>query len=305
MVEFEEKKNINLKEDIKCSQMLENIFSFLEKKKKLDLIIYNKEIRKKFGVNIQDYKISSGKYKKGGKNGFGREYTLNKNNLIFEGEYLNGKRNGKGKEYYFNGNLKFEGEYLKGKKWNGKGYNINNILDLKIEDGNGKGKDYNYYGYLEYKGEYSNGEKNGKGKEYYDGKFKCSEEFTVGWEKLVKFPTDSELLFEGEFLRGERNGKGKEYYKDGKLKFEGEYLNGKRNGKVKEYFNNGNLKFEGKYINGRKWNGNGYNKDGIIDFEIKDGSGKGKEYYDNDELKFEGEYLCGDKNGKGKEYYLL
>jgi len=134
--------------------MLENIFSFLEKKK-LDLIIYNKEILKKFGVNIQDYKISSGKYKKGRRNGFGREYIINKNNLIFEGEYLNGKR----KEYYFNGNIKFEGEYLKGKKWNGKGYNINNILDLQIEDGNGKGKDYNYYGYLEYEGEYSNGEK--------------------------------------------------------------------------------------------------------------------------------------------------
>jgi len=32
MVEFEEKKKIDLKEDIKCPQMLENVFSFLKQK---------------------------------------------------------------------------------------------------------------------------------------------------------------------------------------------------------------------------------------------------------------------------------
>jgi len=154
MVEFEEKKNINLKEGIKGCLILENIFSFLEQNKKLDLIIYSKAIRKKLGVNIKDYKIASGKYKIGGKNGFGSEYTLEQNKLIYEGEYLNGKKNGKGKEYnlngnlsfegeylkgkkngkgkeyYDNGNIKFEGEYLEGKRWNGKGYNINDIFEL-------------------------------------------------------------------------------------------------------------------------------------------------------------------------------
>ncbi len=48
----------------------------------------------------------------------------------------------------------------------------------------------------------------------------------------------------------------------------------------------------------------GFNKDGIIEFEIKDGNGKGKEYYKNGVLKFEGEYLNGERNGEGKEYYI-
>ena len=69
----------------------------------------------------------------------------------------------KGKEYYFNGKPKFEGEYLKGKRWNGKGYNINDIVDLEIKDG--------------------------KGKEYYDSKLKCSEEFKIGSEWIKN--TDS------------------------------------------------------------------------------------------------------------------
>ena len=47
-------------------------------------------------------------------------------------------------------------------------------------------------------------------------------------------------------------------------------------------------------------NGKGYNTEGDIEFEIKDGIGNIKEYYSNDNLLFEGEYL----NGKGKEYKL-
>ena len=62
------------------------------------------------GVDIEDYKKASGRYKIVEKNGKGREYILNSNKLIFEGEYLNWKRNGKGKEYYNNGKLEFEGE---------------------------------------------------------------------------------------------------------------------------------------------------------------------------------------------------
>ena len=78
---------------------------------------------------------------------------------------------------------------------------------------------------------------------------------------------------------GERYGIGKEYDSDGKLIFEGEYLNGKSwNGKGKEYYNyNGKLKYEGEYLNGKRWNGKGYNKEGKIDFEIKEGNGKIKE----------------------------
>jgi len=65
------------------------------------------------------------------------------------------------------------------------------------------------------------------------------------------------------------------------LIFEGEYLDGKKNGKGKEYYGNGKLKFEGEYLNDNRWSGKGYNKDGQLEFELKDGC---------IELKFEGEY---------------
>ena len=56
------------------------------------------------------------------------------------------------------------------------------------------------------------------------------------------------------------------------------------------------------YLNGKRWNGIGYNKNGIIECEIKNGNGKGKEFYFNGELMLEGEYIYGERNGKGKEY---
>jgi len=57
--------------------------------------------------------------------------------------------------------------------------------------------------------------------------------------------------------------------------------------------------FEGEYLNDNKWNGKGYNKNGILDFEIKNGNGKGKEYEKDGNLKYEGEYLNGNRwNGK-------
>ena len=168
--------------NIKSDYIQKYIFSHINIKRKLNLIIYNKELQKKIGVDIEDYKKTSGKYKIAEKNCKGREYILNTKRMIFEGEYLNGKRNGKGKEYYDDGKLKFEGEYLNGER-------------------NGKGKEYDRDGELKFEGEYLNGKRNGKGKDYdYDGK----------------------LEFEGEYLNGIKwNGKGKEYYDDGKLKLEG------------------------------------------------------------------------------------
>ena len=114
--------------------------------------------------------------------------------------------------------------------------------------------DINIVNYKRIRGVYREGERNGKGKEYNEyGK----------------------LIFEGEYLNGKRNGKGKEYdYWNSELEFEGEYLNGKRNGKGKEYDYNGKLKFEGEYLNGKRWNGKGYNIEGEMSFEIKEGNGK-------------------------------
>ncbi len=102
--------------DIKSEYIIRDIFSFINKKQRLNLIAYNKKLQKIIGVNIEDYKEASGKYKIAEKNGKGREYKLNTNKLIFEGEYLNWKRNGKGKEYNSDYKLIFEGEYLNWKK---------------------------------------------------------------------------------------------------------------------------------------------------------------------------------------------
>ena len=165
-----------------------------------------------------------------------------------------------------------------------------NILEIDIEnykniskkykiDGiNGNGKEYLIKNNrLIFEGEYLNGKRNGKGKEYNDN-----------W--VIKY--------EGEYLNGKRNGKGKEYYHDGKLMFEGEYLYGFRL-KGKEYINE-KLEYEGEYLYYTKWNGKGYDKNGNIDFEIKNGSGKGKEYNYYGKLMFEGDYLNGERNGHGK-----
>ena len=94
-------------------------------------------------------------------------------------------------------------------------------------------------------------------------------------------------------LNNNINGKGKEYNCNGKLIFEGEYLyNWRRRGK--EYIKN-NLEYEGEYSFNKKWTGNGYDENGNIIYELKNGNGKGKEYYSNGKLKFEGEYLNGER----------
>ena len=184
-----ENKSINLLE-IHSKYILKHIFSLIDEKNILKLIMYNKNYQEKFEINIENYKKKSKIYKIAEKNGKGKEFHSYNNKLIFEGEYLNGKRNGKGKEYFYDNVLSFEGEYLNGKKWKGKGKEKRNNEII-------------------FEGEYINGKRwIGKGKEYYEYR-------------------NRQLKFEGEYLNGERNGKGKEYDINGKLIYEGEYLNNK------------------------------------------------------------------------------
>ena len=293
-----------------CSNyVIKIIFSYLDKKKELEIIKHNKNIQQKLYIKIDDYKrLTEGRYKIGGINGNGKEYNIY-GDLIFEGEYLNGKRNGYGKEYekikifeeeYINGELMFEGGCINGKEKE----KLFLIYEGEYINGkrNGKGKEYNLEGKIIFEGEYLNGKKNGIGKEYDD---------------------DSNLIFEGEYLKGLRH-KGTEYnYKDNlsykiknkffrkiieehnnnKIKYEVVRLKRKKNGKGKEYYCYGIIKFEGEYLEGLRWNGKGYNKKGELEYELINGNGKVKEYYNNGNLEFEGEYLNGKRNGKGKEYY--
>ena len=135
--------------------------------------------------------------------------------LIFEGEYNDGKRyKGKGKEYK-DDKLIFEGEYNDGKRYNGKMmqyYGNGNLLFVgKYSNGILNGKQYNENGELIFEGECSHFcggfGRNGKGKEYKDGK----------------------IIFDGEYYHGKRwNGKGKEFNEEGKIIFEGKYKNGEK-----------------------------------------------------------------------------
>ena len=201
------------------------------------------------------------------------------NDLFFEGDYLNGERNGKGKEYDPFDYLLFEGEYLNGKRWNGKVYDNNYNKTYELKNGKGFIKEYlSGENILIFEGNYLNGERNGKGKEYYDGK----------------------LIFEGEYLNGKRNGKGKEYDSFGNILFEGEFYSNFRI-KGKKYIK-GILEYEGDYLLNKKWTGKGYDETGKVIYELINGNGIVKLYDDKDSLIYEGEYLNGEMNGKGKEY---
>ena len=149
-------QKINILKSVKSKYILEIIFSKLNEKKKLRMIIYNKNFQKKLGININDYKTLSGKLFVGEKNGIGKEYVIETNKLLFEGNYLNGKRNGKGKVYWDNGKIQFEGVFLNGAKIKGKEYNPEGKTILKINE-NGKVEEYYDNNDIKFKGEYLNG----------------------------------------------------------------------------------------------------------------------------------------------------
>ena len=254
-------------ENIKAYYFYQFIFSFIDEKRKLELIKYNKSIQNKIDINLIYYIQFSKKYIKYETKNKGKEFNFKNDKLTFEGEYLNGKRNGKGKEYDDNGRLIFEGEYLNGKR-NGKRkeYLWNGKLGFEGEQLNGnknkKGKQYFGSSKLRFDGEYLNGKKwNGKTYDYNNKDYEVKN--GNGYIQDYYQSTDT-LLFEGEVFNGERNGKGKEYDDNGRLIFEGEYLNGKRNGQGKEYNDNGRLIFEGEYLNGKRWTGTGYQNNHIL-----------------------------------------
>ena len=92
--------------NIRSKYCLEYIFSFIEEKKKLSIIMYNKDLQNRLNRNINFYKGVGWKFLEIDKNGIGKIYNFN-NQLLFEGEYSNKKKNGKGKRYS-RGKLYFE-----------------------------------------------------------------------------------------------------------------------------------------------------------------------------------------------------
>ena len=92
------KSNLNDRKCVNSLYNLREIFSFLQKKKLMNIIIYNKQLQKEYGYNKENYINASGKYKIGKRDGKVKIYILNTNILLFEGNYLKGEKNGKGKE---------------------------------------------------------------------------------------------------------------------------------------------------------------------------------------------------------------
>ena len=80
---------------IKSSFILKKIFGFIYSRIKYNTILYNKEIQRKLGLYLIDFKRFSGRYKVES-NGVTKEYNSYNHNLIYMGQYSNGKRNGNG-----------------------------------------------------------------------------------------------------------------------------------------------------------------------------------------------------------------
>ena len=93
MEEYENiKSEKNIGKSIAKYLLKDTLFSFLSENKKLEIIIYNKNLQNKLDINIEDYKRISKTYREGEKNGKGKEYIISTNIMIFKGEYLNGKK---------------------------------------------------------------------------------------------------------------------------------------------------------------------------------------------------------------------
>ena len=178
---------------IKSKKILKCIFNYLNIKKKVILINYNKVLQDKFDFTIDDYKENAKKIKVGGFNGYGKEYLSNTNTLIFECKYLKGKRNGKGIEYYENGGIKSKGEYLNGEIFNGIGYDKKGKEIVRFH--NGIARELYDNGSVKFEGKYLNGKRwNGKGYTYFGIKLY---EIKNGKGYIREYNPDGTLLFKG------------------------------------------------------------------------------------------------------------
>ena len=74
-------KEIKFLNDIKSKYILQNIFSYIKEKQKLEMIIYSKNFQKTLELDIKDYQKISGKFKIAEKDGDGKEYSLISKNL--------------------------------------------------------------------------------------------------------------------------------------------------------------------------------------------------------------------------------
>ena len=77
---------------IRSKYLLQHIFNYLERHKKLILLNYYKTLQYKLKLSIEDYKYETNIIKICGFKGYGKEYNKFSKKLIFEGNYLNGEK---------------------------------------------------------------------------------------------------------------------------------------------------------------------------------------------------------------------
>ena len=77
------------------------LLSYLDEKRKLTLIKYNKKFQSLMNRSLIIYNFFSGKYITNRENVKVKIYNGNNDKLIYEGGYLNGKKNEIGKEYEY------------------------------------------------------------------------------------------------------------------------------------------------------------------------------------------------------------
>ena len=316
-------------EDIKSKYIWKKIFEFIQEKRKLKIIIYNKKIKEELAIDIINYKNLTNYSLKKLNNGVYKLYITKYDFLCYEGGFSEGKKNGFGKEY----------EFIKKDK-------VKNLLNSEIIKIFGK----DYVSYVSYEGEFLNGNRNGKGKEFdkyqsviFEGEYINGKRWNG---KGIEYDSKRNFLFKGTYFKGKKwigkareynvhlfdyeymNGEiiGKEFDDNNTLVFLGEFKDreqwngiifkkiytgneylgqirsGVMNGIGKEYDFKGDLIFSGEYRNGERWNGIG--KVDSLNFEFegeylygKKWNGKCIEYYFR-KIIFEGEYINGEKNGR-------
>ena len=79
-------------EKIKSIYFLRILINNLNHVKLLKLFKINNKIRNILNINLIDYKIISGKYIKGNRNCYAKEYDSYNNALIFEGDFIEWKK---------------------------------------------------------------------------------------------------------------------------------------------------------------------------------------------------------------------
>ena len=106
--------------NVKAKGVIKWILSFVESKKQLNILIYNKVLRERLELNTQLYKDISYKYIVKDKNGIVKIYHKIDNSLLYEGGFIIIKRMEKERnlkiiQSYLKENLKMEKEMGKEK----------------------------------------------------------------------------------------------------------------------------------------------------------------------------------------------